>query len=133
MQYYTVLVAVPSTGRLLVVCESADTLALAACAFADIPDQMTASSIEDAVLRLELGLVAVALLVSCDWAAIAARTRDRQSFRIAGCATEPAGTWALAALESGADACLASTDPRELRALLTCALTLGFLSGVTPL
>jgi hypothetical protein len=106
-------------------------LDVAGRAFVDVPDQMTASSIEDAVLRLELGLVAVALVESCDWAAIAARTRDRQSFRIAGCATEPAGVWAFDALESGADACLASTDPRELRALLTCALALGSLSGVT--
>ena len=75
----------------------------------------------------------MALVASCDWAGIAARTRDRQGFRIAGCAADPAGVWALDALENGADACLASTDPRELRALMTCALTLGFLSGVTPL
>jgi hypothetical protein len=127
------LVAVPTLGRLLVVCETERTLALAARAFADVPDQMTTSSVEDAVLRLELGLVSVALVVSCDWAAVAARTSDRQAYRIAGCATEPDGPWMLDALEGGADACLASTDPRELRALLTCALTLGFLSCVTPL
>lgn len=89
-------------------------------AASDAPDRVTFSDLEDAAMRLELGLVKLALVVSSSWARIAVLTRRRTAYAIVGLVADTNGEWACGALAAGADAFLASSEPDEVRALLAC-------------
>lgn len=113
---------------LLIVCDSLDSLFVAERAVAG-SETMSLGALDDAAMRLELGLVSVALVVS-DWCEIRALTRRRRIYAVAGFTRAKDEEWACEALEGGADAYLTASDPDELRALLACSQGLGLPSSL---
>lgn len=120
------MAANPAAPGLLIVCESPQALEVADRAASDVPDRVTFSDLEDAAMRLELGLVKVALVVSSAWSQIALLTRRRTTYTIIGLVADANGEWACGALAAGADAFLASSEPDDVRALLAC------MAGLAP-
>ena len=107
---------------MLIVCDTVESLAVADQAAAVAGDRMSFGGLDgdlyDATMRLELGLVCVALVVSTSWSRVAALTRHRSAYSVIGFSTVSNGTWACDAVNAGADAYLASTQPEELQVLL---------------
>jgi DNA-binding NarL/FixJ family response regulator len=108
----------PAETGLLIVCDTVESLAVADRAAAIIHDRVTLADLDDATMRLELGLVRVALVVSTSWSTVAALTRQRSAYNVIGFSTADEGQWACDAVNAGADAYLASTHPAELQVLL---------------
>lgn len=112
------MAASPAEKGLLIVCDSVESLAVADRAAAIVRDRVTLADLDDATMRLELGLVRVALVVSTSWSTVAALTRQRSTYSVIGFSAAGEGEWACDAVNAGADAYLASTHPAELQVLL---------------
>ena len=108
----------PAAAGLLIVCDTAESLEVADRAANDVHDRMTFGELDDATMRLELGLVRAALVVSTSWSKVAALTRHRRAYCVIGFSTGGDGEWACDAVNAGADAYLASKHPEELQVLL---------------
>ena len=113
------MAASPAATGLLIVCDSPESLEVADRAAAIVQDRVTLADLDDATMRLELGLVRVALVVSTSWSTVGALTRQRSAYSVIGFSTADGGEWACDAVNAGADAYLASTHPEELQVLLT--------------
>jgi hypothetical protein len=108
----------PQAAGLLIVCDTEESLQVADRAATDVSNRMTFADLDDATMRLELGLVRAALVVSTSWAKVAALTRHRSAYSVIGFSTVGDGEWACDAVNAGADAYLASRHPEELQVLL---------------